>query len=264
MITGIGRAGWRTGLRGGLLAVAGLLLGSCAAGMGGLHAGQVVSERVGFAGVVFPLPPGPWRVVYAGLEQQTKEGGAVGDADRGVVLASERAGHAVALVYLHVVDLIGRGYWHRPPICTSTTALWVASRGNQGAANQNSARYDCAWIYALWYPGGKPASPQAVDIGVFRASRGRPGWLAHRYIEAGVGMSVNAYRIARVLYIVDPAALGRPGETRGGYWWRGGMSAGQQAFVAGLRSWIEASWPAIRRGIRGGENVGPLGPLAPL
>lgn len=239
-----------------------LFLSACAAGMGSLKPGQVVTGRVALAGATFPLPPGRWRIVYAGTERSSKEGGAVGAADHGVVLVAEKRGHVQALVYLHLVDLLGRGYWHRPPICNSPSTLWRAARGNYGANNQNSAQYDCAWIYAVWFPPDKPAGPQAVDAAVFRESRQRPGWLARLYIDAGVGRSVGTGRVARVLYIVDPVALGRPGEAAGGFWARGGMSSGQEAFLARLRAWTEASWPAIRRGIRGGESVGPLGPLA--
>ena len=51
-----------------------VLLAGCAAGVGRLRAGQVLSDRVGFGGHVFVLPPGRWRVVYAGAEQNRIHG----------------------------------------------------------------------------------------------------------------------------------------------------------------------------------------------
>lgn len=69
-------AGSNTARRFANLAVFAVLawLSACAAGVGNLKAGQVVAGRVALAGATFPLPPGPWRIVYAQTTVDTQQG----------------------------------------------------------------------------------------------------------------------------------------------------------------------------------------------
>ena len=233
------------------------VLAGCATGVGKLRAGQVLSDRVGFAGEVFPLPPGRWRVFYAHTKRNTVAGG-FNKQTPTVVLVQERAGVATGVGLFAVDRLEGRAYFGTNPACVRHNLLWRrlahANHLNFGV----SATFDCAIIVpsALPAAGSAPASPPLVALAA--AGAGRPGWIPPLWLDVSYFKSVGSQEVLLASYRFDPRALGDPADALGGFWARGRMSATQTAILDRLSRWALASWPAVHRGMAGAGGVGPL------
>lgn len=196
--------------------------------------GSMVEGSVAVGSKVVPLPPGPWRVLHAGVEAGLSTDMTISTRTYETVLVQERGGQAASVVVARAAQEVGAA-WTPHGVCTNASAL------ARHIASAVRSALDCRGQLVIG--AGRVANLPGYLGALYDEGQRRPGWLPARWVTAQFLLSETMHYLS-VEYRFATAA---PGAS----WNDGARSPAQEAVVQQLDAWGARAHAELRRGLYG-------------